>query len=182
MAESWLCIFLRGVVNKCLEKISQKKGELKLREIVVLPKAPPKEMKVLVVPTLQQMDYARKAEPNVVLSKDELQKLQGQKRAIKKLASQNDWFHFSSYLDKMSSYLPSATSLTTNFGSFPSTVSPIDLAVPKMLLTAAFRVLAVRAGFFMTATLITCSIVMFPIFLCSGSPLGASARNYLIHR
>ncbi|MCQ4366341.1 MAG: 50S ribosomal protein L1, partial [Sulfolobales archaeon] len=46
--------------------IDMKKGELKLREIVVLPKAPPKEMKVLVVPTLQQMDYARKAEPNVV--------------------------------------------------------------------------------------------------------------------
>jgi len=72
--------------------IDMKKGELKLREIVVLPKAPPKEMKVLVVPTLQQMDYARKAEPNVVLSKEELQKLQGQKRAIKKLASRNDWF------------------------------------------------------------------------------------------
>lgn len=72
--------------------IDMKKGELKLREVVVLPKAPPKEMKVLVVPTLQQMESAKKAEPNVILSKEELQKLQGQKRQIKKLASQNDWF------------------------------------------------------------------------------------------
>ncbi len=72
--------------------IDMKKGELKLRETVVLPKAPSKLMKVLVVPTLQQMEYAKKAEPNVLLSKEELQKLQGQKRAIKKLASQNDWF------------------------------------------------------------------------------------------
>lgn len=72
--------------------VDMKKGELKLREVVVLPKAPPKEMKVLVVPTLQQMESAKKAEPNVILSKEELQKLQGQKRQVKKLASQNDWF------------------------------------------------------------------------------------------
>ena len=72
--------------------VDMKKGDLKLREVVVLPKAPPKEMKVLVVPTLQQMESAKKAEPNVILSKDELQKLQGQKRQVKKLASQNDWF------------------------------------------------------------------------------------------
>ena len=72
--------------------IDMKKGDLKLREVVVLPKAPAKEMKVLVVPTLQQMESAKKAEPNVILSKDELQKLQGQKRQVKKLASQNDWF------------------------------------------------------------------------------------------
>ena len=72
--------------------VDMKKGDLKLREVVVLPKAPAKEMKVLVVPTLQQMESAKKAEPNVILSKDELQKLQGQKRQVKKLASQNDWF------------------------------------------------------------------------------------------
>lgn len=72
--------------------VDMKKGELKLREIVVLPKPPEKVKKVLVVPSFQQLEYAKKAEPNVILTKEELQKLQGNKRAVKKLASQNDWF------------------------------------------------------------------------------------------
>lgn len=76
--------------------VDMKKGELKLREIVVLPKPPEKVKKVLVVPSFQQLEYAKKAEPNVILTKEELQKLQGNKRAVKKLASQNDWFLISS--------------------------------------------------------------------------------------
>ncbi len=72
--------------------VDMKKGDLKLREIVVLPKPPEKLKKVLVVPTFQQMEYAKKAEPNVILTREELQKLQGNKRAVKKLARQNDWF------------------------------------------------------------------------------------------
>lgn len=44
------------------------------------------------VPTFEQTEYAKKAEPNVLLSKEELQKLQGNKRTVKKLATQNDWF------------------------------------------------------------------------------------------
>ncbi|MEM3950124.1 50S ribosomal protein L1, partial [Saccharolobus sp.] len=72
--------------------VDMKKGDLKLREIVVLPKPPEKSKKVLVVPTIQQLEYARKAEPNTILTKEELQKLQGNKRTIKKLARQNDWF------------------------------------------------------------------------------------------
>ncbi|WP_338600196.1 50S ribosomal protein L1 [Sulfolobus tengchongensis] len=74
------------------KEVDVKKGELKLREIVVLPKPPSKSKKVLVVPTIQQLEYAKKAEPNVILTKEELQKLQGNKRATKKLARQNDWF------------------------------------------------------------------------------------------
>ncbi|QGA54863.1 50S ribosomal protein L1 [Sulfolobus sp. E5-1-F] len=74
------------------KEVDMKKGDLKLREIVVLPKPPEKSKKVLVVPTIQQLEYAKKAEPNIILTKEELQKLQGNKRAIKKLARQNDWF------------------------------------------------------------------------------------------
>ncbi|MCH4814523.1 MAG: 50S ribosomal protein L1 [Saccharolobus sp.] len=74
------------------KEVDMKKGDLKLREIVVLPKPPEKSKKVLVVPTIQQLEYARKAEPNTILTKEELQKLQGNKRTIKKLARQNDWF------------------------------------------------------------------------------------------
>ncbi|QIW24241.1 50S ribosomal protein L1 [Sulfolobus sp. S-194] len=72
--------------------IDMKKGELKLREIVPLPKEPSKPRKVLVIPAFQQIESAKKAEPNVLLTKEELQKLQGQKRTVKKLARQNDWF------------------------------------------------------------------------------------------
>jgi large subunit ribosomal protein L1 len=72
--------------------VDMKRGDIKLREIVNLPKTPPKEKKVLVVPTFEQTEYAKKAEPNVLLSKEELQKLQGNKRTVKKLATQNDWF------------------------------------------------------------------------------------------
>lgn len=72
--------------------IDMKKGELKLREIVPLPKEPSKPRKVLVIPAFQQIESAKKAEPNVLLTKEELQKLQGQKRQIKKLARQNEWF------------------------------------------------------------------------------------------
>ena len=75
-----------------LKGVDMKKGEIKLREIVPLPKAPSKPKKVLVVPTFEQLEYAKKAQPNVILTKEELQKLQGQKRAVKKLARQNDWF------------------------------------------------------------------------------------------
>ncbi len=74
------------------KEVDMKKGDLKLREIVVLPKPPEKSKKVLVVPTIQQLEYAKKAEPNTILTKEELQRLQGNKRAIKKLARQNDWF------------------------------------------------------------------------------------------
>ncbi|AAK40674.1 50S ribosomal protein L1 [Saccharolobus solfataricus] len=74
------------------KEVDMKKGDLKLREIVVLPKPPEKTKKVLVVPTIQQLEYAKKAEPNTILTKEELQKLQGNKRAIKKIARQNDWF------------------------------------------------------------------------------------------
>ncbi len=69
-----------------------KKGELKLREVVVLPNPPSKPKNVLVVPSFEQTESAKKAEPNVILTKEELQKLAGQKRAVKKLASRNDWF------------------------------------------------------------------------------------------
>ena len=72
--------------------IDMKKGELKLREIVPLPKEPAKPRKVLVIPAFQQIESAKKAEPNVIITKEELQKLQGQKRQVKKLARQNDWF------------------------------------------------------------------------------------------
>jgi len=74
------------------KEVDMKKGDLKLREIVVLPKPPEKSKKVLVVPAIQQLEYAKKAEPNTILTKEELQRLQGNKRAIKKLARQNDWF------------------------------------------------------------------------------------------
>lgn len=69
-----------------------KKGELKLREVVPLPKKPTKERMVLVVPTLQQLEEVKKVSPNVILAREELQKLQGNKRAVKKLAKNNDWF------------------------------------------------------------------------------------------
>lgn len=72
--------------------VDVKKGELKLREIVPLPKKPSKNKNVIVVPTLQQLEEVKKASPNVILTRDELQKLQGNKRAVKKLARQNDWF------------------------------------------------------------------------------------------
>ncbi|BBG26658.1 50S ribosomal protein L1 [Sulfuracidifex tepidarius] len=72
--------------------VDMKRGDIKLREVVSLPKPPSKERKVLVVPTFEQTEYAKKAEPNLLLPKDELQKLQGNKRAIKKIATQNDWF------------------------------------------------------------------------------------------
>ncbi len=69
-----------------------KRGDIKLREAIVLPKPPSKPRNVLVVPSLEQMESAKRAEPNVILSKEELQKLQGAKRTIKKLASKNQWF------------------------------------------------------------------------------------------
>ncbi|MEJ2777964.1 50S ribosomal protein L1 [Stygiolobus sp. RP850M] len=72
--------------------VDMKKGEIKLREIVPLPKAPTKARKVLVVPSFEQLESVKKAQPNVILTKEELQKLQGQKRPVKKLARQNDWF------------------------------------------------------------------------------------------
>ncbi len=65
-----------------LKGVDMKKGEIKLREIVALPKAPTKPKKVLVVPTFEQLEYAKKAQPNVILTKEELQKLQGQKRPV----------------------------------------------------------------------------------------------------
>ncbi|NON61436.1 50S ribosomal protein L1 [Acidianus sp. RZ1] len=74
------------------KEVNMKRGDVKLREIVVLPKQPSKLKSVLVVPSLEQMESAKKVQPNVLLSKEELQKLQGQKRAIKKLATKNDWF------------------------------------------------------------------------------------------
>ncbi|AWR97717.1 50S ribosomal protein L1 [Acidianus sulfidivorans JP7] len=72
--------------------VDMKKNEIKLREIVPLPKAPTKERKVLVVPTFEQLESAKKAEPNVVLTKEDLQKLNGQKRVVRKYARDNDWF------------------------------------------------------------------------------------------
>ncbi|BDC19807.1 50S ribosomal protein L1 [Acidianus sp. HS-5] len=72
--------------------VDMKRGDVKLREIVVLPKVPSKSKKVLVVPSFEQLESAKRAEPNVVLTKEELQKLMGQKRIIKKYAKQNDWF------------------------------------------------------------------------------------------
>jgi len=72
--------------------VNMKAGELKLRETVFLPNRPSSERRVLVVPTFEQLENAKKAQPAVVMSKDDLQKLQGNKRAIKKLASGNDWF------------------------------------------------------------------------------------------
>ncbi|ARM76480.1 50S ribosomal protein L1 [Acidianus manzaensis] len=72
--------------------VDMKKGEIKLREIVPLPKAPTKERRVLVVPTFEQLDSVKKAEPNVILTKEELQKLNGQKRVVRKYARDNDWF------------------------------------------------------------------------------------------
>nr|CAA41763.1 ribosomal protein L1 [Saccharolobus solfataricus] len=72
--------------------IDMKKGDLKLREIVPLPKQPSKAKRVLVVPSSEQLEYAKKASPKVVITREELQKLQGQKRPVKKLAIQNEWF------------------------------------------------------------------------------------------
>lgn len=72
--------------------IDVKKGDVKFREIVVLPKPPQKPKNVLVVPAFEQIEAVKKAEPNVVLTKEELQKLAGQKRIIKKYARDNDWF------------------------------------------------------------------------------------------
>ncbi|AWS00056.1 50S ribosomal protein L1 [Metallosphaera hakonensis] len=72
--------------------VDMKRGDIKLREAIVLPKPPSKPRNVLVVPSLEQMESAKRAEPNVILSKEELQKLQGAKRTIKKLASKNQWF------------------------------------------------------------------------------------------
>ncbi len=72
--------------------VDMKRGDVKLRELVVLPKVPSKTKKVLVVPSFEQLESAKRAEPNVVLTKEELQKLMGQKRVIKKYAKQNDWF------------------------------------------------------------------------------------------
>jgi large subunit ribosomal protein L1 len=74
------------------KEVDMKKGELKLREIVALPKTPSKPKNVVVVPSFEQIESAKKAEPNVLLPKEDLQKLLGQKRAIKKLAINNDWF------------------------------------------------------------------------------------------
>lgn len=74
------------------KEVDMKKGELKLREIVALPKTPSKSKNVVVVPSFEQTESAKKAEPNVLLAKEDLQKLLGQKRAIKKLAINNDWF------------------------------------------------------------------------------------------
>jgi len=72
--------------------VDMKKGEIKLREPVLLPKKPSKEFKVLVVPTMEILEEVKKAQPNLILTKDDLQKLQGNKRQIKKIASRNDWF------------------------------------------------------------------------------------------
>ncbi|BCU70808.1 50S ribosomal protein L1 [Stygiolobus caldivivus] len=72
--------------------VDMKKGELKLREIVPLPKPPTKARRVLVVPSFEQLESVKRASPNMILTKEELQKLQGQKRPVKKLARQNDWF------------------------------------------------------------------------------------------
>ncbi|MEM4079897.1 MAG: 50S ribosomal protein L1 [Metallosphaera sp.] len=72
--------------------VDMKRGDIKLREAVVLPRPPSKPRNVLVVPSLEQIESAKRAEPNVILSKEELQKLQGAKRAVKKLASKNQWF------------------------------------------------------------------------------------------
>ncbi len=74
------------------KEVDMKKGELKLREIVALPKAPSKPKNVVVVPSFEQTESAKKAEPNVLIAKEDLQKLLGQKRAVKKLAIKNDWF------------------------------------------------------------------------------------------
>ncbi|BBD72559.1 50S ribosomal protein L1 [Sulfodiicoccus acidiphilus] len=72
--------------------VNMKVGDVKLRETVFLPNRPSVERRVLVVPNFEQLENAKKAQPAVVMSKDELQKLQGNKRAVKKLASQNQWF------------------------------------------------------------------------------------------
>ncbi|QKQ99270.1 50S ribosomal protein L1 [Metallosphaera tengchongensis] len=72
--------------------VDMKRGDIKLRDPIVLPKPPSKPRNVLVVPSLEQLESVRKAEPNVLLTKEELQKLQGAKRSIKKLASKNQWF------------------------------------------------------------------------------------------
>ncbi|MFP3171210.1 MAG: 50S ribosomal protein L1, partial [Sulfolobaceae archaeon] len=44
--------------------VDMKKGEIKLREIVPLPKAPTKARKVLVVPSFEQLESVKKAQPN----------------------------------------------------------------------------------------------------------------------
>ncbi|EHP68324.1 ribosomal protein L1 [Metallosphaera yellowstonensis MK1] len=69
-----------------------KRGDIKLRDAVTLPRPPSKPRNVLVVPSLEQLESAKRAEPNVILTKEELQKLQGAKRTIKKMASKNHWF------------------------------------------------------------------------------------------
>lgn len=72
--------------------IDMKKSDIKFREILTLPKPPKKDKKVLVVPAFEQLEAVKKVEPNVILTKEELQKLAGQKRTIRKYARDNDWF------------------------------------------------------------------------------------------
>jgi large subunit ribosomal protein L1 len=73
-------------------EIDVKKGDLKLREAVLLPAKPSKERRVFIVPTFEAIEEAKKALPHMIMSKDDLQKLQGNKRAVKKIASKNHWF------------------------------------------------------------------------------------------
>lgn len=72
--------------------VDMKRGDVKLREIVYLPKKTSKERKVVVVPVIEMMEKAKALSPSLILTKDDLQKLQGNKRLVKKIADRNDWF------------------------------------------------------------------------------------------
>ncbi|BCU68313.1 50S ribosomal protein L1 [Sulfolobales archaeon HS-7] len=85
--------YLQSVqIDVVLKDIDMKKGEVKLRESVVLPNRPSKERRVFVIPTIEQLEKVKESKPATIMTKDELQKLQGNKKVAKKIAARHEWF------------------------------------------------------------------------------------------
>jgi len=73
-----------------LRDIDLKSPEGRIREIVYLPKKIPKEPNICVV-AQGDMEVKAKALGLTVLNREDLQKLRGNKKAVKKLAKKCDW-------------------------------------------------------------------------------------------
>jgi len=72
--------------------IDMKSGEVKFRDTVFLPNKISKERKVCVITDSDMLEKVKAANPATILIREELLKLQGNKKLIKKIASSNDWF------------------------------------------------------------------------------------------
>jgi large subunit ribosomal protein L1 len=75
-----------------IEGLDLKKEGGKLNKIIMLPNKPNKEKKVCVIGELTMAEKAKEGGADLILRKSDIEKLQGNKRELKKIARKYDFF------------------------------------------------------------------------------------------